>query len=258
MKTILQCFKKNYEKKYESVGFLMSKSTFLRIRGDVVQAFSFKPSLMGEPICSVEFGVFPLCLPQPVFFEAGGYMLDWFIVNRPESYLGWRYDTQSDVSISNCIKSVSDTIDLYLLPFFESACDCKKALQELFSLEELFDANRKRVVCLKGGTDSAKPWQERSLFDYRKYYMALKASNWEYAEKYLIHMVNNYQSALMRFGSEESPRQPDMVIKKHKLKLGSFMEQLSHIQAHDHVFFTKQIIANENEMNKYLIRQTNY
>lgn len=252
MKTVLQCFKKNYREKYESVGFLMSKSTFLRVRGDMVQSFSFKPSQMKEPICSVEFGVFPLCLPQPVFFEAGGYMLDWFLVDQAESFRGWRYDAQSDYSIRSCIKSVSDTIDLYLLPFFDSICDCEEALRELYHLEELFDNNRKRVVYLQGGADFAKPWQERSLFDSRKYYMALKVANWDYAKTYLIQKVKYYQSESKRFDSQKSPRQPDIVIKKHSLELASCKEQLNMIQTCNYGFFTEQLSANETEMHEFL------
>ena len=192
MKKISKYFNYICTQKYGSLGFSKNKSTFIRIRGDILQTFTLECSQLA-PTCSADFGIFPLCLPQPVYFDCGGYTLDKFIV---EVYDGWIFDSDSDESIMNCVESISQAIDSYLLPFFEKCCDCKTALPELIKLDELFDRNRQTILRLKGDSDLADPWHERSLFDSRKYYMSLKAHDWSYARKYLNFKVDFYKKRI--------------------------------------------------------------
>lgn len=251
MKTISRYYNHVCTQKYQPLGFSRSKSTFVRKSGDVLQAFTLKCS-RGVSTCSVEFGIFPLCLPQPIFLDAGGYALDEFIVELHNESSGWIFDSSSDESMMNCIESISEAIDLYLQPFFETCSDCKSALPELVKLEELFDLNRQKKLHLRGDFDSAVPWQERSLFDSRKYYMALKARNLSYAQQYLNHQVNFYKTRLKSFDKPNSPSQPDVVRQRFLAKLASCSEHLEWLDSGDFSYFDNLLKSNENQTLKYL------
>ena len=251
MKTIARNFNHICTQKYQALGFFRSRSTFARINEDVIQAFALKFS-QSVPACSVEFGIFPLCLPQPIFLEAGGYELDGFIFEQCEDSLRWVFDSHSDESMKNCIESLSSAIDLYLMPFFETCCDCKSALPELINLEELFDRNRQRRLQLRGDYDSAVPWQERSLFDARKYFMALKSHNLSYAYQYLNHQVNFFKTRLEEFDNPNSPKQPDIVRERFLNKLAAYLEQLGWLDSGDFDKFDDLLNSNEKQMLKFL------
>lgn len=251
MKTISRNFNHICTQKYQALSFSRSKSTFARISGDVLQAFSLKYT-RGVPTCSVEFGIFPLCLPQPIFLDSGGYALDEFIVELHEGNSGWTFDSGSDKSMKNCIESLSNAIDLYLLPLFETCSDCQSALPELIKLEELFDRNRQKRLQLRGDSDLAIPWQERSLFDSRKYYMALKSRNLSYAYQYINHQVNFYKTRLEAFDNPDSPRQPDIVRERFLTKLATYSEQLEWLDSGDFSYFDDLLNANEKQMNEFL------
>lgn len=251
MKTISRNFNYICTQKYQVLSFSRSKSTFARISEDVVQAFALKYS-RSVPTCSVEFGIFPLCLPQPIFLDAGGYALDEFIIEQCEDSSGWTFDSCSDESMKNCIESLSNAIDLYLLPFFETCSDCQSALPGLIKLEELFDRNRQKRLQLRGDSDLAVPWQERSLFDSRKYYMALKSRNLSYAYQYINHQVNFYKTRLEAFDNPDSPRQPDIVRERFLTKLATYSEQLEWLDSGDFSYFDDLLKSNENQTLKYL------
>lgn len=248
MKTISRYYSHICSPKYQPLGFSRYKSTFVRMSGDVLQAFTLKHA-RSVPTCSVEFGIFPLCLPQPIFLDAGGYGLDEFIVDLRE---GWTFDSGSDESMMNCAESISKAIDLYLLPFFETCSDCKSALPELVKLEELLDHNRQKRLHLIGDYDSAAPWQERSLFDYRKYYMALKSRNLTYAHQYLNHQINFCKMSLKSFDKPDSPRQPDVVRERFFAKLALCAEHLEKLDSGDFSYFDDLLKSNEDQMLIYL------
>lgn len=254
MKIISGYFNRVCTQKYQPLGFSRSKSTFIRISGDVLQAFTLKCS-RDVPSCSVEFGIFPLCLPQPILLDAGGYMLDEFIVEVHENNSGWTFDSCSDESMLNCIESISEAIDLHLLPFFEICSDCKSALPELVKLEELFDFNRQKKLYLSGDFDVAIPWQERSLFDSRKYYIALKAHNLSYAQRYLNHQINFFKNRLKSFDNPDFPRQPDVVKQRFGAKLALYSEHLEWLDSGNFSYFDDLLKSNENEMLKYLAKK---
>jgi len=251
MKTISRYYNHICTKKYQSLGFSRSRSTFARISGDVLQAFTLKCA-QSVPTCSVDFGIFPLCLPQPVFLDAGGYELDEFIVELHEGSSGWTFDANSDESMMNCIESISQTIDSYLLPIFETCSDCKSALPELIKLEELFDRNRQKTLYLRGDSDSAVPWKERSLFDSRKYFMALKMHNLSYAQQYLNHQLDFYKNRLNSLDNSNSPRQPDIVREKILAKLALYSKQLEWLDSGDFGYFDDLLKSNEDQMHKFL------
>ncbi len=250
MKTILRYYN-NYTQKYQLLGFSRTKSTFARVRGDVLHTFTFKYSC-SVPICSVDFGIFPLCLPQPIFLDVGGYELDEFIIELHKRSSGWTFDACSDESMTNCVKSISQAIDLYLLPVFEECRDCKSTLPELIKLEELFDRNRQKTLHLMGESNFAAPWQERSLFDSRKYFMALKAHNLPYAYQYLNHKVAFYKNRLKSFDNPNSPRQPDVVRERFSAKLALYSKHLEWLDSGDFGYFDDLLNSNEKQMKSFL------
>lgn len=251
MKTIARYYNCICTPKYQALGFSRSRSTFARIIGDVLHVFSFKSSCDAST-CSVEFGIFPLCLPQPIFLDAGGYALEEFIVDPPVESTGWTFDPHAEESVINCIYSISEAIDLYLLPFFEICSNCETALPELVKLEELFDQNRQIRLRQRGDFDSAVPWQERSLFDSRKYYMAIKAHNLPYAQQYLNHQINFCKTKLESFDKPDAPRQPDAVRQRFSRKLSSSLEHLQRLNAEDFCYFDDLLKSNECKMLEFL------
>lgn len=259
MKTISGCFNRICKKKYSSLGFYRCSSlglyrsnpTFVRISNDVIQAFALKRYSYGSR-CSVEFGIFPLCLPQPVFFFAGGYMLDQFIVELYEKNSGWIFDVNSDDSITDCVNSISQAIDSYLIPFFDACVDCKSSLSGLIKLEEILEKNRQQVLQLMGISDSAVPWQERSLFDYRKFFMALKLHDFGYARQYLNYQVEFCENKIRSFNIPNSSKQPISVIEGFQAQLSLHLKYLELIEAGDFAFFDEMLLDNETQMKNMM------
>lgn len=251
MKTISRYYNHVCTQKYRSLGFSRKKTTFARISGDVLQAFTLKCSQY-VPVCTVDFGVFPLCLPQPIYLYAGGYELDKFIIDIHEKSSGWAFDAGSDQNMIDCVEAISEVIDMHLLPLFDKCIDCKSSLPELIKLEELFDRNRQKTLHLLGDSNCARPWQELSLFDYRKYFMALKAHDIPYAKQYLYHQINFCETKLKEFDKPNSTRQPGVVRDRFSAKLSVYLEQLGRLDSEDFCYFNDMLKSNENQMLKYL------
>ena len=251
IKTIPRHFSHVCTQRYQSLGFTKSKVTFARIKGDVIQAFTLR-YFRDRPTCSVEFGVFPLCLPQPIVLEAGGYELDEFLFDPQKGRSGWTFDAASDESVITCVESMCQTLDLHLIPFFERCDDCKAALPAMIELEELFESNRQKYLSLLGEADCAVPWQERSLFDYRKYYMALKTHNLPYAQQFLNYQINYYEKRLKSFAEPDAPKQPDAVIEGFSIRLGVYEQQRNWLDSGDFSRFDEHLRANEKAMYEFL------
>ena len=243
--------------KYKSLGFYRNKTTFVRMREDVIQTFSLKV-FHRAPVCTVEFGVVPLCSPQPFYLDAGVYELNHFFADAdPQKYGSvWKFDAGSEESMVNCAKSISNAIDLHLLPLFERCYDCQSALHELIKLEELFNNNRKKYLQSIGTSDLAISWQERSLFDHRKYYMALKIRDFTYAYRYLSHQVNCYKNSLESFEKPNSPKQPAIVIDRHLSALAEYTALLKRLDSGNFSYFDNLVKSNEHQMKVLLA--TNY
>lgn len=251
MKSVLRCYNHICNQKYRSHGFAKSKQTFARIRGDILHAFTLKAS-PNEPICTVDFGIFPLCMPEPLFIEAGGYVLDAFQVEQHTINSGWKYDPNSYESVVDCIDAISQALDQYLLPFFDACSDCGSALREVLKLEEEFDRNRQKVLSIRNDSDFATPWQERTLFDSRKYYMALKSHNISYAQHYLYYQIDFCEKKLDSFNSSNSPKQPEIVKKRFSSKLSLHKEHLARLETGDDVYFDELLQMNEVQTREFI------
>lgn len=237
--------------KYECKGFTKSKLTFARMSGDIIQAFTLTHSERA-PICSVNFGVFPLCMPTPVFLDAGRYELDMFAIDHHLMGTGWLYDVASSASIQNCVEGITQTIDQHLLPFFDACYDCRSALLESIKLEDLFERNRKIMLHQIHETDCALPWSEREFHDSRKYYMALKAKDLSYAINYLNYQIDFCKRKLKFFNGKGAPKQPDIVVKRFEEKLALYTEQLEKVELSDSDYIHTLLHRNEQQMLEYI------
>lgn len=256
MASILREYDTISKSKYLPKGFIKEKQTFARIKGDILQMFTLKKHGR-KPTVTVEFGIIPLCMPipfvsLPIHFSIltmGNYSLDQFFAGLPALNGGWAFNPLSKDSVQDCICSVTQAIDNHLIPLFEKCTNCSTSLTELVKLEEEFDRIRQHVLLLMGESDCAKSWKERSLFDYKKYFMALKAGNYTYAQNFLNHQVNFYEKVLHEcIISHESKA----VIEKYTVNYRSYSEQLKMLNAGAKDYFYNLIRDNEDTMQKLL------
>ena len=249
MKSLSSQFNEDCAKKYQSLGFRRSKKTFIRIRGETIQTFSLQYSRIGRAY-SVHFGLYPLCLPQPVYFDEGEYEL-YRALDPCDNFTawehsGWEVKSKSDTDMLECIESIIKAIDLYLIPFFDRCIDCKTSLTDLLALEKTFDYNRRKYLQLKGITDCAKPWQYRSMLDSKKLYMALKTSNWSYARQYFTNWIDCYKGGSKQFDKSRSTEHT---------RLTELLECLQKLEGKDYGYFHTIVKCNEIEMRKFLTTQ---
>lgn len=249
MKSLSKCFVRACTQRYQPLGFYRDKTTFTRMRGDVLQTFSLDRSQY-VPTCTMYFGIIPLCKSEPIHF-GGTYTLDRFVVEQQAQYGGWPFEPGSDESIETCVGQLCEAIDLYLLPFFEKCGDCGQALAELLKLEELFECNRQKALYISGITDRAAPLQVRSLFDHYKYYMALKAHDYPYIQRFLKNQVNHYESSLRSF-EQPSGRQPESVKERFRAARVEYTQLLERFEAGDYDYFDDMVKANESRTLEFL------
>lgn len=177
---------------YSKMGFRRYQQGYSRMTNDVLQNFHFKKLSSGRE-CTVEFGVFPLCMVN-LTPEMGVYDMLCFDENTYADGMGWRYDKKSDESIIECIKKLCFHLDTDLIPFFEKADCCESALCELIHLDYLFDSVRLSSIQKFGGEDCAEKIETRMLRAPEKIYMALKNGNFELAGKALRLSIEKAES----------------------------------------------------------------
>ncbi len=254
MKSLSSVFNKNYTKKYQSYGFCRKKSTYARIKGDTIQAFTLRYFYITRSY-SVEFGIWPLCLPQPVFLDGGIYNLYQFVDDPYNNAKGWVYEKDSEESIEQCAESISRVIDEYLLPFFDTCHDCQTALPQLIKLEKQFEIIRLNRLKAKGIKNCAKPWQWGSLWDGKKYYMALKSDNWPYVKRYLDCQIEHHKKTIASFDDPNATKQPEIVKQRFSEGLIELVERMDHLQGKDYGYFKTSLQTNETKMCEYLADQ---
>ena len=238
------------------MGFSKEKgNVFARIKNDVLQVFSLK-KYEKLPIVTVEFGIIPLCVSLPTaltynfpILSMSSYRLDQFCAEPLANDGGWRYLHNSNVSIHACVFSITQTIDSHLIPLFERCVDCSSSLIELIKLEKMFDDNRLNALALLGEKDTAKPWENESLFDTKKYFMALKSGNYIYAHKFLTHQVDFLCCEVQK---SLCSNQPPIVLDRLSQKLSSYREQLRILQSGNRGYFEKLVQTNEETMKAML------
>lgn len=245
-------FSKQFQNKYGCLGFVKIKKTFARIVNDVLQTFTF---IEKRKVCSIEFGVFPLCMDIKRA-DIGLYRLDKFSPEIIASYGGWIYNKCSKQSKYDCASAMINVVDRELIPFFLKADCCTSALHELIKLDELFDANRKKALYILGWEDCAKPWQEASLSAPEKYYMALKSHNFQYALQYIEHMCAWHNSVLQTKNDPNSQKQPDIVYERFEAGLRKLNEHKRRIEIDDTAFFDSLVQENEKRSLVHLSNES--
>lgn len=252
MKSIISAFNQICSQKYKPLGFVKIGQGFVCMGREVFHTFALKQGSLKRKV-TVEFGVVPLCanIWHPMSLHGGAYELHQF---NPDLYMnfGWYCDLDSEDNIINCAMEISEAIDSYVLPLFEKCKDCKTALTVLPDLEELFDQNRKEVLRRIGEVDCAMPWQESSLYDGYKYYMALKAKNWDYARRYLVFLIHHYEEKLREFNLPDAPKQPPWVKPRFEAQLNELCERLDRLSYSDFAFFNDMVNRNESQTLEFI------
>ena len=249
MKTLSGLFNSRCKDEYHAIGFSRVKSSFVRLSNDVLHAFSLK-RYRYVPACTVEFSVIPLCGGVPAFLEAGRYELGEFNTGLQDD---WRFDPKSIESIVLCVETLIQTMNRNLIPLFTECGDCKSALSTLIETEELFERNRLKKLELHGQKDRAVPWQERSMFDSRKFYMALKSCDYVYAERYLRFQIAYCQNRLELMEKPDSTKQPEIVKIRTLENLRACSELLSRLNSGDYLFFDDLLFQNEAKTKEWLL-----
>ena len=259
MKSIRKKFSVICKTRYAPYKFCQIGKTFARIYNDTLQTFSLK-EYEHQNAMTVEFSVIPLCMQLPVFpnglefyvLNMGSYELDHFDVDNCID-LGWRRaDSNLNENDDNYVLRIVKAVDRYLIPFFERCTNCEKALFEVIELEKLFERNRIKALSIMGLNDCAKPFAERVLFDSKKYYMAIKAKNFEYARRYLIYQMNYYKTELQTLEKGNITKQADIVRQKYTDKIIWIEEQFAQLENGNIVYFDDLIKDNEAIMHKFL------
>ena len=244
------------KKKYQALGYSNEKgNTFARIKNDVLQVFSLK-KYENLPIVTIEFGIIPLCMSLPTALTSNfpilsmiSYRLDQFFAELLANDEGWRYLPNSNASMHACVVSLTQAIDSYLIPLLERCVDCSSSLIELIKLEKMFDDNRLNALALLGEKDTAKPWENESLFDTKKYFMALKSGDYIYAHKFLTHQVDFFSCEVQK---SLHTNQPPIVLERISQKLSYYCEQLRILQSGNRGYFEKLVQTNEETMKTML------
>lgn len=247
MISVSQVFAKKCTEKYRALGFSRNKSVFVRMKGDVIHSFTIK-KFCSAPCCTVEFGVFPLCNSAKIYLDAGGYDLSELTVEGQE----WSFIPQSQDSIEQCIESVLQAMDQFMIPFFDKCQDCKTSLANLQLLEQEIEMNRLAILKARGVADRAIPFAERIMFDRRKFDMALKAQDMAYARYYLEFNLQHESECLKRFRTEDPPTQPECVITGITESVAHYENQLKRLEAGDFLYFDKLVTSNEARNREWL------
>lgn len=106
------------------------------------------------------------------------------------SRFSWVYELTSD-SIDACVAEMARFITAYLIPFFERANSCSTALNEIISIEKLFNNNRIASLREMGEQDQASTPDGVSWDDRRKLLMALKSGDYRLAQRIAAIILNS-------------------------------------------------------------------
>lgn len=247
MATLFQLFNRACGKKARSLGFTRWKNAYIRIGSEIIQTVSVDESAI-QNISRIEFSLLPLCMPTPVFLWVGNNALENLTVNEFTEDMAVVSRMNED-ELQDKLKAY---IDNALFPFFNECNTCEKALKGLLRVEENAEINRLRKLQFVKDTDCAASLQERSMFDPKKYYMALKAKDDAYVERYLRFQVAHHERNLKGFSAPGTVKQPDIVIQRTQKQLSDLSEQLKRFASGDLDYFSNMLRENECEMRNFL------
>ena len=250
MRTIISTFNKRSLQKYRDIGFVRTKYGFARRYYDVLQIFACVPKRTTST-CTVHFDLLPLSMG---ISEIGEGLYD--LCKLTPEYLscadGWKYNQFSISSINDCIDQMFGAIDNHLIPLFQKCNNCQTALSELLIIEELVDARRIEWLALHNESDKARPWRERSMFDPRKYYMALKANDRDYAISFLTLNIKFYEAKLTDIASASVRNRPPVVQERYQAMHRQYTEHLKYLLESNQEFLEDLLARNEEHSLKII------
>lgn len=191
------------------LGFVQTKKVFWRVAGDMYQTFYVETYgiCAGVKKCRIGFCVIPLCAginAETDIRPRGLYYLKQFeptYVDR-ESTDGWNY-TDDEKCQNSSICEIIRMLETYLIPFFERTTQSEIALDEVIALEALFNDNRLSLgPNRRPALDFAGPDARLNKRDITKYYLAVRAGNYDLALE-VMENVQNSRAAAFRYYSEK-------------------------------------------------------
>lgn len=245
MKSVSRIFTDICNHKYAQLGFIQKRTTFIRIKGDIVQSFSLKKSCY-VPSCTIEFGVCPLCHHLPIYFDGGPFDLEHFVVRAHPLETVWMYDPKDETSIYACLEDMIASFDACVIPLFEQSIDCSTTLRALALLEERRNEVRERERLIFG-QDIPVGELDRKLFDSRYYYLSLKAKDVSFAKRFLQHWISLTEQDIAMC---DVPPYNKMDGRKERTieSLRHYTEQLSQLENENWSYFEKRLANNESAM----------
>ena len=236
-------FRQVCKEKYTPLRFVLIRQTYSRIVNDVLQTFRLKKS-RGVPVVTIEFGVTPLCMNVPNC-DVGAYSLETLSLDAYANW-GWQYHPDSQESVLYCIELLMHQIDLEVIPFFEKADCCRTALPEMISMDRRIEINRLQLLQQLGTVDHCSlPIDVRLLTD-DKFYMALKAKNYDFVGKYLDYQIQHLSSIINEMESGTSGViQPAYVVSGYREQLDDILVKRAKLDCGDVDYFFDMIQQNE-------------
>lgn len=233
-------YRKIHNTYLSQLGFNRVGDSWIRIVSDVIQTFRLK-SMVGSKCYTIDFGVFPLCMPINCC-DMGAYSLNHFSSNPIVYDNGWKRWEKSPNTTDDCDDNIWTAFGKYLIPFFAQANSCEMALRSMIELDELFDRNRREVLQKASLPDCATPWQKRSLCAPEKYYMALKCKDYQYALSFLHNELLMCEDTIC---GNQSEYQPEIVIERHKERKAEALLHQTMLNEGNPGFFDQLLFENE-------------
>ena len=249
MLTVPSLFRKYCDSKYLPLGFIRHKNTYARMQNGMLQTFTLQ-RFSRSKWYTVCFGIVPLC-NLILDLDIGHYELDEFYDDITIYGYGWAPDSISIDANRNCAAKITHAIDENLLPLFAECIDAPKALAALLKIEEKFDNNRKSFLHQVGSDDCAEPWQERSLFDDNKYWLAIKCRDYAYVKRCLSHQIKDCEILISEIESGNDP-QPASVYTNAIAECESLRKRLRKLDNADYAFFEEMAETQEKQTLSWL------
>lgn len=223
--------------KYLLSGFRRRGLTYTRVCNDVMHTFT--PEFRrGKRSVTVEFGVIPLSIGIGSLV-LGTYRLDQFTTDDHAYEGGWKISTSKEESVRRCVDSMVSLVDEHLIPLFDRCKNCSAALNEMIQLDKRFHENRMTMLRRENIADAAEYWENISLSDHNKYFMALKAKDYEYAQRHIDRRIFLCEALL------QDDTQPEFVIDRTIEEYAVLNEQRSKLFLEDFRYFADMVAKGE-------------
>lgn len=218
-------------------GFKKCGKTLVRVKNDVMQNFTLK-CYRGGGMCTVEFGIIPLCMGI-TDVSMGTYNLSDF-----ERFDNWIYDHTS-TGMNQVINDILRYINEYLCPFFDRADSTQNLMNALKKIERLFEKNRLQYLLQRHMTDHTTPETKaaRTLLNPVKYYIALKQEDYKFALMCQKALLKQNIDSLHAVCADQSF--PEEQIMERKIAINRIKGEIKKLEEVDTKYFKQTIEQNE-------------